>query len=77
MILLNEVVTYIFLFIFQNAKAIFTFTYDSIKKNVISSSTTGRFTDKEFLECLDKCRQASSCIFNFYRDVVKRYAKLI
>ncbi|XP_046831912.1 exosome complex component RRP46 [Vespa velutina] len=61
----------------QNAKAVFTFTYDSIKKDIISCSTTGRFTDKEFLECSDKCRQASSCVFNFYRDVVKRYAKSI
>ncbi|KAF7386193.1 hypothetical protein HZH68_013325 [Vespula germanica] len=56
----------------QNATAVFTFTYDSIKKDIISCNTMGCFTDKEFLECLDKCRQASSCVFDFYREVVKR-----
>ncbi|XP_043679404.1 exosome complex component RRP46 [Vespula pensylvanica] len=61
----------------QNAMAVFTFTYDSLKKDIISCNTMGRFTDKEFVECVDRCRQASSCVFNFYREVVRRYAKSI
>ncbi|KAK2580600.1 hypothetical protein KPH14_007719 [Odynerus spinipes] len=61
----------------QSARTVFTFTYDSINKDVISCHTTGRFTDKEFLECMNKCRQASVSVFDFYRDIVKKYAKVI
>ncbi|XP_015185058.1 PREDICTED: exosome complex component RRP46 [Polistes dominula] len=61
----------------QKSRAVLTFTYDSIKRNFISCQTSGRFTDKEFVECLDKCEQASTRIFEFYRDVVKKYVTAI
>ncbi|CAL7950052.1 unnamed protein product [Xylocopa violacea] len=61
----------------QNAKAEFTYAFDSMKKNVICCHTAGRFTEKEFLETMDKSKQASQYVFDFYRNLVKRYANLI
>lgn len=61
----------------QKSRAVLTFTYDSIHRNFISCQTSGRFTNEEFLECLDKCEQASTRIFEFYRDVVKKYVTAI
>ncbi|XP_034938036.1 exosome complex component RRP46 [Chelonus insularis] len=61
----------------QNARATFTFAFDNIKKNCISCYTTGRFNDEELIESLKKCRDASQCVFDFYREIVKKYAHVI
>ncbi|XP_076659812.1 exosome complex component Rrp46 [Halictus rubicundus] len=61
----------------QNARAEFTFGFDSMKKDVICCHTVGRFTQSEFFEAMDKCKQASQHVFDFYRNLVKKYAKAI
>ncbi|KOX76988.1 Exosome complex component RRP46 [Melipona quadrifasciata] len=43
----------------QEAKAEFTFAFDSMDKNVICCYTTGCFTETEFLKAMDRCKQAS------------------
>ncbi|XP_076665637.1 exosome complex component Rrp46 [Andrena cerasifolii] len=61
----------------QSAKAEFTYVFDSMEKDVICCHTVGRFTENEFFETMDKCKQASQNVFDFYRNLVKKYANLI
>ncbi|KAK9309452.1 hypothetical protein QLX08_000931 [Tetragonisca angustula] len=61
----------------QEAKAEFTFAFDSMDKNVICCYTTGCFTETEFLKAMDRCKQASQYVFDFYRNLVKKYANVI
>ncbi|XP_017890063.1 exosome complex component RRP46 [Ceratina calcarata] len=61
----------------QNARAEFTFAFDSMKKDVVCCHTAGCFTETEFLEAMDKCKQASQYVFDFYRNLVKKYANVI
>ncbi|XP_014477601.1 PREDICTED: exosome complex component RRP46 [Dinoponera quadriceps] len=61
----------------QNAKSAFTFAFDSIKKDVVCCHTVGRFSQSEFLASMDKCRQVSQYVFDYYRDVTKKYAHAI
>ncbi|KAF3424063.1 hypothetical protein E2986_05214 [Frieseomelitta varia] len=61
----------------QEAKAEFTFAFDSMDKNVICCYTTGCFTETEFLKTMDRCKQASQYVFDFYRNLVKKYANVI
>lgn len=48
-----------------------------MKKDIICSYTAGCFTEEEFLETIDKCKQASQYVFDFYRNLVKKYANVI
>ncbi|XP_015110720.1 exosome complex component RRP46 [Diachasma alloeum] len=59
----------------QNARAKFTYAFDSIKKDLITCHTSGIFTEKELMISMKQCREASQYIFNFYREVVKKYSK--
>ena len=61
----------------QGARAEFTYAFDSMKKDVICCHTVGRFTENEFFETMDKCKQASQNVFDFYRNLVKKYANVI
>ncbi|KZC06535.1 PREDICTED: exosome complex component RRP46 [Dufourea novaeangliae] len=61
----------------QTARAEFTFGFDSMKKDVVCCDTAGRFSEAEFYEAMDKCKQASQHVFDFYRNLVKKYAKVI
>nr|XP_033338332.1 exosome complex component RRP46 isoform X1 [Megalopta genalis]XP_033338333.1 exosome complex component RRP46 isoform X1 [Megalopta genalis] len=61
----------------QNARVQFTFGFDSMNKDVVCCHTEGRFTQSEFFEAMDKCKQASQYVFDFYRNIVKKYAKAI
>ena len=61
----------------NNSKASFTFVFDSIKKGLVSTHTTGRFTEKEFLDAVDKSREASQHVFDFFRSIVKKYAYIL
>ncbi|XP_070577053.1 exosome complex component RRP46-like [Ptychodera flava] len=56
----------------KEAKAVFTFAFDSQHYNVITSHTQGVFTLEQYHTCLDACRTASKVIFTFFRDSVKR-----
>ncbi|XP_011139041.1 exosome complex component RRP46 [Harpegnathos saltator] len=61
----------------QNAKSAFTFAFDSIKKDIVCCHTVGRFTQSELLASMDKCRQVSQYVFDYYREVTKKYANTI
>jgi len=61
----------------QNAKAEFTYAFDSINKDVICCHSVGRFSRKEFLVCMEKCKQVSQSIFDYYRKIIKKYANTI
>lgn len=63
--------------LFQNAKATFTYAFDSIKKDLVMCHTTGRFSEKELMQTIENCKEASKFIFDFYRDTVKKYAVCI
>lgn len=56
----------------KTAKSSFTFVFESKHRNVITLSTIGIFSPQEHEECLHSCRQASSQIFNFYRETMKK-----
>ncbi|XP_029041317.1 exosome complex component RRP46 [Osmia bicornis bicornis] len=61
----------------EDARAEFTYAFDSMNKDVICCHTVGQFTEAEFFETMDKCKQASQHIFDFYRNLVKKYANVI
>lgn len=48
-----------------------------MKKDVICCNTVGCFTETEFLEAMEKCKHVSQYIFDFYRNLVKKYANVI
>ncbi|XP_059472932.1 exosome complex component RRP46 [Neocloeon triangulifer] len=58
----------------KDCKATLTFAFDSIDKNVIASYTTGTFPIQVYNNGLEKCRQASDFLFDFYRDIVRKYS---
>ncbi|XP_076233844.1 exosome complex component Rrp46 [Calliopsis andreniformis] len=61
----------------QHARAEFTYAFDSLKKDVVCCHTVGRFTQDEFFETMDKCKEASQYVFDFYRNLVKKFANVI
>jgi len=61
----------------RNAKAEFTYAFDSINKDIVCCHSTGRFSRSEFLASMDKCRQVSKYVFDYYRAVTKKYANII
>ena len=61
----------------QNFKGNFIFVFDSLKQSLIGVNTDGKFSLKQYNEALKLCSQASQKIFDFYRDIVKRYAAVL
>ena len=64
-------------YLFQNARATFTYVFDSIKKDIVCCHTSGIFSEKELVQTKERCRDASQYVFDFYREVVKKYANII
>uniref|UniRef100_A0A6M2DLJ4 Putative exosomal 3'-5' exoribonuclease complex subunit rrp46 n=1 Tax=Xenopsylla cheopis TaxID=163159 RepID=A0A6M2DLJ4_XENCH len=58
----------------NNYKASFMFVFDSKDKKLITSSTTGTFSEMQYLQCTQQCRDVSLSIFKYYRDIVKKTA---
>jgi len=56
----------------KSASAVMTFAFDSVNKNVMTSSTTGSFTVQEYEKCLEACRSAATKLFDFFRLSVER-----
>lgn len=48
-----------------------------MNKDLICCHTTGRFTQNEMIESMDKCREISKYIFEFYRNIVRKYSEVI
>ncbi|XP_011641262.1 exosome complex component RRP46 [Pogonomyrmex barbatus] len=61
----------------KNAKAEFTYTFDSINKDIICCHSIGQFSQNEFLASMNKCKQVSQYVFDYYREVTKKYANTI
>lgn len=61
----------------QNFKGNFTFIFDSLKQSVIGVNTDGKFTLQQYNEAQKLSRQASRKIFEFYREIVKKYATVL
>lgn len=57
----------------QNARAVFTYAFDGNKKGIVSCCTVGRFSQSEFLASVDKCKQVSEYVFDYYREMIKRF----
>ncbi|XP_068731296.1 exosome complex component RRP46-like isoform X1 [Montipora capricornis] len=54
------------------ASAVMTFAFDSVNKNVMTSSTTGSFTFQQYDKCLEACRATAIKLFDFFRMSVER-----
>ncbi|KAL6432470.1 hypothetical protein ACFW04_006809 [Cataglyphis niger] len=61
----------------KNAKAEFTYAFDSINKDIVCCHSVGRFSQTEFLASMDKCKQVSQFVFDFYREITKKYANTV
>lgn len=61
----------------QNFKGNFTFVFDSLKQSVIGVNTDGKFSLKQYNEAQSLCREASRKIFDFYREIVKKYGTVL
>lgn len=61
----------------SNFKGNFTFVFDSLKQSVIGVNTDGKFTLQQYNEAQSFCREASRKIFDYYRDMVKKYATVL
>jgi exosome complex component RRP46 len=61
----------------KSYKADFTFVFDSVNEKMISVSTNGNFTIRQYNEAQNLCLNASKKIFDFYIEMVKKYAPVI
>lgn len=61
----------------KNSKANLTFVFDSVNKHTVTAYTTGIFTVEQYEEAQTVCREASKVIFNFYREMIKKYTKVL
>ncbi|XP_043473734.1 exosome complex component RRP46 [Leptopilina heterotoma] len=61
----------------QNSRASFTYAFDSVRKDVICCHTTGTFLEKDLIATKKCCKNACQYIFDFYREIVKKYANII
>ena len=61
----------------QNFKGNFMFVFDSLKQSVIGVNTDGKFTLQQYNEAQKLCKQASRNVFDFYREMVEKYATVV
>lgn len=61
----------------SNFKGNFTFVFDSLKQTVIGVNTDGKFTLQQYNEALSLCREGSQKIFDYYKDIVTKYATVL
>lgn len=59
----------------KNTVATFTFVFENVNYNIVASHTTGAFSDEQYGEAVEKCKDGSVKIFEFYRNIVAKYAK--
>ncbi|XP_050071040.1 exosome complex component RRP46 [Anopheles maculipalpis] len=55
----------------------FTFVFDSIAKNSVTSYVYGSFTQEDYEKVVSVCREAVDKIFNFYRKVSQNITKVV
>uniref|UniRef100_A0A182J0H1 Uncharacterized protein n=1 Tax=Anopheles atroparvus TaxID=41427 RepID=A0A182J0H1_ANOAO len=61
----------------KQARSSFTFVFDSISKNTVTSYVHGSFTYEEYEKVVAVCREAVEKIFNFYRKVSQNITKVV
>ncbi|ETN58435.1 exosome complex exonuclease RRP46 [Anopheles darlingi] len=59
------------------ARSSFTFVYDSIAKNTVTSYVYGSFTFDEYERVASVCKEAVDKIFNFYRKVSENITQVV
>lgn len=56
----------------DEARAVLTFVFDSVSKNVVTVNTSGRFSQDEYKKSLKLTQQACDSVFSFYRDSLSK-----
>ncbi|XP_026816702.1 exosome complex component RRP46 [Rhopalosiphum maidis] len=57
----------------NSSVAYFTLVFaNSETRFLLTSHTTGKFSQKTYMECMNKCYTASKEVFNFYENVIKK-----
>lgn len=59
------------------AVAHFTFVFDSVNKSTVALHTSGKYTIGQYNDALVRCKEASHLVFQFYKDAVKKFAKVL
>lgn len=55
---------------YAHAKATFDFVFDSVEGRIVASQTTGSYTLETYEAALQKCKEESVHIFNYFRNVI-------
>lgn len=51
-----------------------TFVFESTTEKILAVESYGRISEDEYTQCLNKCRASSKLIFQFYKDMIGKYA---
>lgn len=63
----------------QSADAVahFTFVFDSVRKSTVALHTSGKYTIGQYNDALVRCKEACHLVFQFYKESVKKFAKIL
>uniref|UniRef100_A0A182NMV9 Exoribonuclease phosphorolytic domain-containing protein n=1 Tax=Anopheles dirus TaxID=7168 RepID=A0A182NMV9_9DIPT len=61
----------------KRAKTSFTYVFDSIARNTVTSYVHGSFTFEEYEKVVSVCKEAVEKVFNFYRKVSLNITKVV
>lgn len=61
----------------NEAVAHFTFVFDSVNKSTVALHTSGKYTIGQYNDALVRCKEASYLVFQFYKEAVKKFAKVL
>ncbi|CAG5114639.1 unnamed protein product [Candidula unifasciata] len=56
----------------DEARAVLTFVFDSVDKNIVTVITSGQFSQDEYKKCLYLTKQACDNVFSFYKDSLSK-----
>lgn len=57
---------------YAHAKATFDFVFDSVEGGIVASHTTGSYTLETYQAALQKCKEESIHVFNYFKDVMSK-----
>lgn len=58
------------------SRAQLTIVFDSVKQKVVALHSTGKFTVAQYSDALEMGRQTSENVFKFYKNAVKKFARV-
>lgn len=63
----------------QSAGAVahFTFVFDSVHQSTVALHTSGKHTIGQYNDALFRCKEACRLVFEFYKEAVKKFAKVL